>query len=855
VAVKVLSPALLESADATLRFRRELQLARKVTHPNVCRLYDLGRHTAGEDALLFLTMELVEGGTLADRLKAGGRFTPEEAEPVLRQLLAGLSAAHQAGVVHRDLKPSNIMLTPGRAVIMDFGLARREAADASLTSSGKVIGTLDYMAPEQLRGEPATERTDLYAFGLIGYEMLLDQRPFGSADSFSAGVRRLTGNPPVLPRDLGASRNMVHVIQSCLQRNSSERPPSAARAIEILEGKPLPVRIPRRQLMRAAAVTVTASLAGWAWTKRPPANSGGTAAVPNLLVIPVENLTGEPRIAGISTLLTRQLDQSPDVALLPESRLSELRSRMGRAKDAVWTPAIAREAALRNGGTAILLGQVTKMGEDYLLSLKLEAPGSRPDERGSQWNRAFPATGDQALMAAVRTASAWVRETLGENTESFRLLNRSPLEVTTPSWDALAAYDQARAARARNQWTEAESFLRESVRIDPDFAAANQELADLLTSSGRYREGYVFWGKAVSIARKRNLTDRERFRMEGLYLDDGHDYQAAERAYAAWSARYPKDWIPLYYRGTILGALGRSEEAIHSLEASYRLNPFPDTARALARLSQAAGERDAANRWRNSVKGDSESDGLTDAILAFMRGAYGDATALFEKATAATADSRDAISGLRIAACAWADLGAPLRAIELLTRGIQASVAAGDRAQLAGLRIGSGFCHWQSGNLAGAREQLWSAIQADPSPRFLLHAARLARLIEDPAALTEIRKLVPAIDAPICRYLKGVLAVENALLRKDWSEAAVQARAVQSPSQLWTPPVSLWEAGLRLSPRGAAPGLVLASPAWLWQAVEHHWPGLWRHVLTLCVQLDGGPLAVAARERLARLKV
>src|SRR5688500_10474744 len=189
VALKTIRPEIAANERMTQRFRREVQLARRVTHPNICRIFDLFQHRppAGP-AVDFITMELLEGETLADRLKRAGRFTPDEALPIISQLASALGAAHAVGVVHRDLKTSNVMLLPGdgraapRAVITDFGIAHRLAATAvegaTTAFRGEVLGTPDYMAPEQIEGARITPATDVYSFGVVMYEMLTGVRPF-----------------------------------------------------------------------------------------------------------------------------------------------------------------------------------------------------------------------------------------------------------------------------------------------------------------------------------------------------------------------------------------------------------------------------------------------------------------------------------------------------------------------------------------------------------------------------------------------------------------------------------------------------------------------------------------------------
>ena len=238
VALKVIRPELSSDPVMLRRFRHELQLARRVTHPNVCRLHHLESCTlpASESpeagpTITFITMELLEGETLADRLKRLGRMSEIEAEPLITQIADGLAAAHQAGVIHRDLKPGNIILVNAsgktRAVITDFGLARVAAgtsllpegdSSASVSGGGFLVGTLQYMAPEQLQGGKITAATDVYALGLVMYEMLTGRNAF-SRDPFV----RLREGPSSPRQDVpGLSRRWESVILRSLDRGQHQ---------------------------------------------------------------------------------------------------------------------------------------------------------------------------------------------------------------------------------------------------------------------------------------------------------------------------------------------------------------------------------------------------------------------------------------------------------------------------------------------------------------------------------------------------------------------------------------------------------------------------------------------------------
>jgi serine/threonine protein kinase len=214
VAIKMLRLAAGERPEALRRLKREVLLARAVADPHVCRVFDLGRHVDAAGPVWFLSMEFLPGETLAERLRKRRRLDSAAAWPIAEQMIAGLAAAHRAGVVHRDFKSANVMLVQDsegeRAIVTDFGVARGRGgsteaepekprpvrASSQATSSGGLVGTPAYMAPEQVRGEEAGPAADIYALGVVLFEMVTGRWPYEGRSGLEIALRRLSEPAP-----------------------------------------------------------------------------------------------------------------------------------------------------------------------------------------------------------------------------------------------------------------------------------------------------------------------------------------------------------------------------------------------------------------------------------------------------------------------------------------------------------------------------------------------------------------------------------------------------------------------------------------------------------------------------------
>lgn len=307
VALKTVTSTACDSPSAVRRLKAEVQLARRVSHPNVCRIYDFGTHVAANGSQIsFLTMELAAGETLGKRLRRSGALPVAEARAIGRELLLGLQAAHDAGVLHRDFKSDNVILREGgqrvQPLILDFGLARaldHEAQPSSARNHG-LVGTFAYIAPEQLEGKPFSTASDVYSFGLVWFEMLTGELPFKPSSSPALpALERLTrpvpppsSKNPLVPPELDA------IVLACLRRSSSERLQTAAEVLARLDAlasqKPPPPR-PRAFAPWAILAVLMAGAGYFALTTRGRATTAAAGeARPSVTQVPPPSLAPIP---------------------------------------------------------------------------------------------------------------------------------------------------------------------------------------------------------------------------------------------------------------------------------------------------------------------------------------------------------------------------------------------------------------------------------------------------------------------------------------------------------------------------------------------------------------------------------
>jgi tetratricopeptide (TPR) repeat protein/TolB-like protein len=781
VALKTVRPDIAGDDRALARFRVEIHLARKVTHPNASRIYDVFHHVdavGGGRDIVFLSMELLGGETLAERIRRSGRMTTAEAMPVAEQMAAGLSAAHRAGVIHRDFKTGNVMLVPDgsgvRAVVTDFGLARLTSGgdgELSVTRSADIAGTPAYMAPEQIEGGAITPATDVYALGVVLFEMVTGQRPFAGDTPVAAMVKRLK-EPPSSPRGYVPDMDprWESVILRCLARDPGDRYQDADTVVRALQGEAVaPGRRARRRQRRllAAAVAVAVAAAAVALYSRrqavpAPGGAGPAAAVTqprrSVAVLGFKNLSRRPEADWLSTALTEMLGSElaagEHLRTIPGETVARVRMELGLQDAETLARDTLDRARSQLGSDVLVIGSYTALGEKAGGGIRLDL--RLQDAAGGDTIAAVSEAGTEAgLFELVSRTGARLREKLGVGVLSARESGtvRAALPATPEAarlyaeglarlrlFDALGArerLEQAVAADPRHALTHAAlagavSLLGHDERARAEARAAFDLAADLgredrLSIEARYRETTREWGKAVEI--HRSLLS---------FFPDNPEY-GLRLASAQTSA-------------------GRGQDALATLDALRRLPPSVrddtriDLAEALAARSQADWKRAAAAASRAA-----RSAGARGASLLLARARFDEGSALqnlgeLDRATAAleeartlyaaAGDRRGVAGAVNNLALIQMNRGDMARARSMFEEGLALYRAIGNQSGIALMQSNLGNVRYFSGDLTGARAA-WA--QTLETYRAINEKDGVARMLHNIAsAEAELGRLDPA---------------------------------------------------------------------------------------------------------------
>jgi serine/threonine protein kinase/tetratricopeptide (TPR) repeat protein len=586
IAVKVIKPEIAADTATVERFKNELKIARKIVHKSVGRVYDLNE----DRGTFYITLEYVRGEDLKAFIRSSGQMAVGTSLRVARQVAEGLAEAHKLGVIHRDLKPSNIMIDrDGNARIMDFGIARLVGAKG-ITGGNVMIGTPEYMSPEQVEGKEADPGTDLYSLGIVLFEMLTGRLPFEAETPLSVAVKQKS-EPPPDPRKLNPQipEDLDRIILKCLEKSREKRYrsaeefladlarveqslPTTAHPLPVrkpLTSKEITVRLPSKKIWIPAATVLLALVAFAVWQFIPEkAGAGRTIAV-----IGFKNQTGDAGLdylrEAIPHLLITSLEQSKRLRVTSWERMKDLLRNSGRDAAAIFDEEAGFEACRKEGIEAIVLGSFVKAGETFATDVQVLDASSKHILKSAS------ARGDgvaSILKSQIDEISRAIRRGIALPPLKIEAPGRKIIDLTTSSMEAYNYYLKAREAYDNFFYADAKKLAEKAVAVDPTFALAYYVLSEAAGQLLDHPARNDALEKAETYSAK--TTEKERLFIEARYAGTiERDSDKRLRILKELVGRYPDDRDAHSELGFFFSDLDRYPEAIAEYEKAIAIDP------------------------------------------------------------------------------------------------------------------------------------------------------------------------------------------------------------------------------------------------------------------------------------------
>jgi len=592
IALKLIKPEVASDRETIERFSNELKLARKIRHKNVCGMFDIGEAEGAH----FITMEYVPGEDLKTMIRMSTGLTIGTVLSIGKQVCLGLAEAHNLGVVHRDLKPQNIIIDKGgNAKIMDFGIAR-SVREKGITGAGIMIGTPEYMSPEQTEAKDVDQRSDIYSLGIILYEMATGRVPFEGETALSVAIKHKTEIPKE-PKSLNphVSDDLNRLILKCLEKDRARRYqttaeveaelekiekgiPTTERVVperKTLTSKQITVQFEPKQLMIPAVILVAAVAIGISlWKFLPRKEAAPSPKIKNsIAVISFENQTGDKAFdylrKAIPNLLITSLEQRGGLYVVTWERMADLLAQMGQ-KDA---ETIDRESGFRlcrkEGVEAIVLGSFVKAGDMFATDVKVLDVGTKRLLKSAS-SRGEGA--DSILRIQIDELSRDISAGIGLGREKIEAESAQVAEATTSSMEAYNYYLKGREDFGKMYYVDAIKALEKAIELDPEFAMAHFYLAFTHISLGDVQACNAALEKAKALAHK--VTERERLYIEAAYaFIIERNIEARKRIIQELIQKYPREKIAYFWQGVHYRWREDYEMAIEEQNRALELDP------------------------------------------------------------------------------------------------------------------------------------------------------------------------------------------------------------------------------------------------------------------------------------------
>ncbi|HEY2120120.1 MAG TPA: tetratricopeptide repeat protein [Candidatus Acidoferrum sp.] len=552
VALKIIRPELAVREDILARFKQELILARRITHKNVIRIFDLGE----ADGLKFITMEFIEGKDLSSLIREKGRLSFEQCADVMSQTCMALDAAHSEGVVHRDLKPQNIMMDKnGRVIVMDFGIART-VEQGGMTHTGALIGTPDYMSPEQVMGEKVDVRSDLFTLGIIFYQLLVGQLPY-KADTIQGAMFKRTRETSASPQSVDPTVPLLlsDITVKCLQLEPQNRYQTAMEIRNDIEAwregstkrielpapppPPEPPKIPLWRkpmiLVPIAAVALVAGgvLFGGKFLSSPPTKGAPKPVVTappvaSLAILPFYNASRDPKLdwlgSSMAEMLSTDVGDSSSVRMVSEDRVGQVLKDLRITPQSELDQSTVTRVANHSNVDTIVWGQYAKF--DELVRIDVTVLNLKNNEIK---RLKAEAANEKDILPTVDKLAAQIRENLSVSESLQKELKASAFKPSTASIAALRDYDKGLQEARQGNHADAITQYKEALHEDENFALAYSKLAQSYAQLGQDDEAEQSANKAVSLSAQ--LPLREKYLIQASHDSVVKDYPKAIQAY------------------------------------------------------------------------------------------------------------------------------------------------------------------------------------------------------------------------------------------------------------------------------------------------------------------------------------